>query len=1644
MSLTLDSPKRVRPKGRILKGLPYKPNYINLMPPGELLVEKMAEMGIDTLEMANRMQVPAETIEKLLKYEIPLTQPLADKIEEATRMSAAFMMRVEQSYRTKLVFAAEHPEIPAYLGEEIVNQPKKRQRQRRSGVVLLVVLALMALFAALATTFMVITTNARRSAEQTAEMLISGGESQNFLTYQTRNSDTDTAMNKLLTGGLDSVIGPYSILENLYGQPADNSGIKGNFENTELGKAPFTLSLTDNDTDTLMMLGNVVTVIVEKPESAYNGNHDLAARESKGNKKEYHSTFIIGIEDKKLTLAPIPALGDTPMSGKYIINTPAFSGTGAGYQTAAANQPLLAKDDETSGKPKPFALRPNILAPNSDGVQKYKKHLEDDKPLMNPDYTAADYMTMFLAWNHVNENNKLEKVIPSFHRPQLVEYWGETDKTELRKYVLRPLWTDHPNFTGSNPAAKFDKNLPETEMEQLKKFLTEGPWDVDGDGDGHPDGIWIDAGLPARYDEKTQSWVKPLVSYYVVDLDGRGSVNTFGSLPPDKDEKFKDKNGSIDAAGSGTGSAELELKKEVIEERYGTDGKPDVSADTKPEWLEWLTASYKKGGINPDWFGNSPIQFDPLGNRYIPPQQITANPNPYLFNPYTSAGDDKPFTSDDIEFLLRSVGDADYNNLALSQLRKLLDDNFTAANPKFAKPENRFFVTNRSSSIPAAVRMIADGTDYRFLYEYIKEKIYSGDDDKAGKLWNLLPEEIRRGEKADLNRLTHHPDWITADQAKLDGLLEAKAKFAQEMYYLLAVLCHQKIETGTGYKSGLITKEKIYTRLAQWSVNLVDFIDPDQIMTPFVFSTAPWTSTPYDNEDDIAKVIASNPNSLSADIKLIWGFEKPEMALTETLAVHNRGVADSDKETPGGKRTGGDSGEKDFDQVIRPQGSLFVELYRQGNLERKDGGGYPDNDLVETDGTLNLAKKTTAGDYVWRLAISKKTMMEDGDTTLYWEWRTAGETKNDLLDITRVHPNEVPQMLQWTTDTDANAKLKPDRFIWFGTDIPRVINGKTDDETALKRHSFVNKGAVPVKLEPNQYLVIAPRKLTSFKSEEVGGTHTQFGEPAIVDGKLVKGIDTEYLDIPNDADQVPVTMIAGAAAGITVPTGLPDNYYGVNVSEPLPDLPTLTAPYNNFTAVGPTPLDTGELFADGTIPCYRTICLQRLADPNREYHPTANPYIMVDWNMIDLRVTNSEKDSQGAPPANEDDANNHRIQTNIGNDYFVSRQWGNDRKNFVNIWQRTFFKYDTHSPGLDTTANPWHTFGYLNNSFKAEPANDGDYKGVPPDGKTFLHFPWNNAPLTNTLELMLVPATAAESFGLEFIDANEDSSTAVSFFGSESLGLEQTSAKDRFAFRAGTAAGLGYGLYLNFFHQGDDSLNLAALFDYVRVPSPFAGTVNGWTDDVNVPKKPHYQMREPGKVNINTLNEETWKKLQGGRTYTDSQNRLPFNAVKSLSDTPPSEFKPFRSPGAANLVPPLQSGNVKQSSLFQLVEPDDAVGTVSTNPYTALEKTMRLSALTTNRSNVFAVWVTVGYFNAEKFATAAELHAKYPALTDNENVFKVVYPDGCVLGSEKGLDNGSVQRHRSFYLIDRSIPASFRRGETLNSRNVIIKESELD
>ena len=73
--------------------------------------------------------------------------------------------------------------------------------------------------------------------------------------------------------------------------------------------------------------------------------------------------------------------------------------------------------------------------------------------------------------------------------------------------------------------------------------------------------------------------------------------------------------------------------------------------------------------------------------------------------------------------------------------------------------------------------------------------------------------------------------------------------------------------------------------------------------------------------------------------------------------------------------------------------------------------------------------------------------------------------------------------------------------------------------------------------------------------------------------------------------------------------------------------------------------------------------------------------------------------------------------------------------------------------------------------------------------------------------------------------------------------------------------------------------------------------------------------------------------------------------------------------------------------------------------------------MTTTRSSVFSVWITIGYFEV-----------------DAEGL----------IGAEVGSETGEIRRDRGFYMIDRSIPVAFEPGKNHNVDRAILVRSYLD
>jgi hypothetical protein len=929
-------------------------------------------------------------------------------------------------------------------------------------------------------------------------------------------------------------------------------------------------------------------------------------------------------------------------------------------------------------------------------------------------------------------------------------------------------------------------------------------------------------------------------------------------------------------------------------------------------------------------------------------------------------------------------------------LRSLLNDPYIPTQPAQTLSKLRYSLTTRSSDIPVAALQYASTDDGYISFQDDVNTRFDG-------IWALLPEEIQRnsGEKVNLNRLTlldgtkpygtsdaPFPNWAThwnlsATNAEKKALLKAKVRFAQEIFYLLRVL----ITTPT-----TLHDEETLERLAQWSVNVVDFLDPDDVMTPFIFKkteSQPGSITAFNNATLIAKVIDGTltPEDLSSNnCSLIWGFEKSEVALTETLAIHDRRVTDI-------------SGNRTFRQVFRPQGYLYVELYRQGDPHRVSANRYQANSLVEPDGSIDLAKRTSIGnDYIWRLAIGEeiKVRAATSPDINKFNWNDGQyPERNAFQQLLKPSDGKIryPQFYQWQGGTPSDGHYHPDlgapeRFVWFGGDFP-----STDRE--IQRRSFINgvtsDSVTPARLMPNSSLVIVPPEVS----------HAEI---------------PTFVSLPPGTNTMTATNRIEANFG-NIDLPLP-GYMGVNVSETFEG-------YTRETGNNASWFDLGILYQRGTVPCFKTLCLQRLADPTRAHHPICNPYLTVDWNMVDLQVFNSKdlKENELGPYRDRDKM------------YFSSRQWKQTTSSgHLRLGDSALDIADTDGkPGLEINAYtdystlfpPKHSFG---NPAKYTPG-DPDYLGQ------HLHFPWNDAPFMNSGEIMLIPTSAPGRLGMEFHDNGTDNA----FFGSQ----------PRFGYHPVPSANL----YLDW-----DEFNMPRWFDFVHVPSRFTGTRNdeGLT------------YREPGKINLNTVTEEGWNALKNGRSHFPSYSEF-FSYRQWLGNLAdyPSEFRPFRSPSAMRLVPPLIPPSSAEDALFgsphsatllgwetggKPVMRDDA----ASNPYTVLDNVMRLSDVTTTHSNVFGVWITVGYFKVEKFDTPDALLTTYPMLSRNvidrndpdDRMFRAIYgAEGYVLGAElgqsgddeMGVDDSTVRRYRAFYLIDRSSPIDeFHRGVEMEKVNAVV------
>ncbi len=339
-----------------------------------------------------------------------------------------------------------------------------------------------------------------------------------------------------------------------------------------------------------------------------------------------------------------------------------FSGTGvrtAWTATEIVAQPIPAGYDLLEPNDSPAAQRDSTT-----GRLLVERKFED-MPAGDVDYTYPDINNMFLAYKTYvwDANTGTRKLVlkPSFHRPELLRKndltpltdWATYDKTTpaLANYSARArLMRPHPQHlyvwrqgTSTAPEPRFlddyngadaaviaglscQRGFPFHNVPPLPGVVpgtpvprTQGVWsmtapavpgspaipyqyDFDNDGDGVPDGIWLDLDLPVLVRPSDSKTYLPMISFTVYDLDSLLNLNIHGNLSGDTKTNPTGNfgnNNDISLSSAGLGPNE-------VNPLHALDAIPGTDLAALP-----VTSDYVK------YFGHNPVSSRELANMEL-------------------------------------------------------------------------------------------------------------------------------------------------------------------------------------------------------------------------------------------------------------------------------------------------------------------------------------------------------------------------------------------------------------------------------------------------------------------------------------------------------------------------------------------------------------------------------------------------------------------------------------------------------------------------------------------------------------------------------------------------------------------------------------------------------------------------------------------------------------------------------------------------------------------------------------------------------------------------------------------------------------------------------------------------------------------
>jgi hypothetical protein len=836
-----------------------------------------------------------------------------------------------------------------------------------------------------------------------------------------------------------------------------------------------------------------------------------------------------------------------------------------------------------------------------------------------------------------------------------------------------------------------------------------------------------------------------------------------------------------------------------------------------------------------------------------------------------------------------------------------------------------------------------------------------------------------------------------------------------------------------------------------------------------------------DNDGD-----AQTDESDEKERDVVWGCERPELLITEVLAWHDRRTENRDdddgSDTPRKYDPNDPNSDRDFDQRLRPRGAFFVELFNPWTSATtvRPQELYTSNNLgVDLS---KVATKGTTKSPVWRLRFKR----QNGNDTrhIYFvnpsapggTWKPAINTNsnNNTVDygtslaVAPIQPGRYAVVGSSGIVYDDNSGNGNEYYSPMGR---RAGLTEADETDFTSLQVATTRG---VKLSPNangnQVHLINNGK----PAATAGQSPPTYGDATPANDQTGQ---------PKDQDIWPATAVV-----IDIPRSLSvseplDGYTAANFQDPNASA-TLEGKY---MPPRDDPLDTDSALLNDQTTTWGTVYVERLADPTAIYDKDTNPYRTIDAMRCDLTSFNgatSETDPKNTAQTvyfyavqRGDQKPQRQLWCQEPSSSNISSDSEKDASgsHYFNYYARTtlgclnhgYWPYQDSSNGYPGA--PWVNQQY-SRVFASLAWNNRPFISQ----YELLQVP--HKAMDKLLEDFGLPSGANPYDAddgpykhlLNFFQVSGGSGTPPHFYRI----LDYVHVPSRF---------VGTDVELNPQYFGINQFSGIGIVDITRnwivnprLPDPTSATFYGQTQNPSFlpPFNRVSRFRDPGRVNINTIyDRKVWDALLGGYpgpSFDDlvkSRRGYDPNSIDIIPPNPDVSYptyvaNPFRPAGCGTLTPlshlerkDIETTLLRSTAVAPTTPPPppppqpplppptppapqtpmiqggtfaaNSTATDVRNSLFCYNDLQRLGNLVTTRSNVYAVWITVGYFEVEP-----------NSIQQPNNQYQVIYddfhPEGLRLAQEIGAETGEIKRHRAFYIIDRTIPVAFQPGENHN------------